>query len=338
MTAPMLPFEAMTRPAARPHAARPLRDARRDRARGAVPRQPGRPLHHRPDARRRRRLLDRRLMVTRLPTSRRSGATASSACAALSPPTCSRRWQNRSTSRSDGDAERRISAHSRVHRRTRRASSRASTTGARNRRCARSRSSPRCPRSSPRSCARPRVWLYEDSVLVKEPGAREATEWHQDLGYFHVDGTQLLHHLVPARPGRRRDGRDAVRSRLAPVPRDLPARTCSSRAIRSRAPKAKPSPTSTPAATRSSPSTSSRATSPCTTRARCTPRAGTGRATGAVGRSRCGTAATTRACSFRAGAPRKPEQLAPARRRPARRPRAPAGVAAESRGVISARA
>jgi ectoine hydroxylase-related dioxygenase (phytanoyl-CoA dioxygenase family) len=35
------------------------------------------------------------------------------------------------------------------------------------------------------------VWLYEDSVLVKEPGAREATEWHQDLGYFHVDGTQL---------------------------------------------------------------------------------------------------------------------------------------------------
>jgi ectoine hydroxylase-related dioxygenase (phytanoyl-CoA dioxygenase family) len=33
--------------------------------------------------------------------------------------------------------------------------------------------------------------LYEDSVLVKEPGAAERTAWHQDLGYFHVDGEQL---------------------------------------------------------------------------------------------------------------------------------------------------
>ncbi len=35
------------------------------------------------------------------------------------------------------------------------------------------------------------LWLYEDSVLVKEPGASERTAWHQDLGYFHVDGDQL---------------------------------------------------------------------------------------------------------------------------------------------------
>jgi ectoine hydroxylase-related dioxygenase (phytanoyl-CoA dioxygenase family) len=35
------------------------------------------------------------------------------------------------------------------------------------------------------------VYLYEDSVLVKEPGAAERTHWHQDLGYFHVTGTQL---------------------------------------------------------------------------------------------------------------------------------------------------
>ncbi len=35
------------------------------------------------------------------------------------------------------------------------------------------------------------LWLYEDSVLVKEPGTAERTAWHQDLGYFHVDGTQL---------------------------------------------------------------------------------------------------------------------------------------------------
>ncbi len=37
----------------------------------------------------------------------------------------------------------------------------------------------------------PRVFLYEDSVLVKEPGAEEPTHWHQDLGYFHVEGGQL---------------------------------------------------------------------------------------------------------------------------------------------------
>jgi ectoine hydroxylase-related dioxygenase (phytanoyl-CoA dioxygenase family) len=35
------------------------------------------------------------------------------------------------------------------------------------------------------------AYLYEDSVLVKEPGAAERTHWHQDLGYFHVDGDQL---------------------------------------------------------------------------------------------------------------------------------------------------
>jgi ectoine hydroxylase-related dioxygenase (phytanoyl-CoA dioxygenase family) len=35
------------------------------------------------------------------------------------------------------------------------------------------------------------AYLYEDSVLVKEPGATERTHWHQDLGYFHVEGEQL---------------------------------------------------------------------------------------------------------------------------------------------------
>ena len=35
------------------------------------------------------------------------------------------------------------------------------------------------------------VYLYEDSVLVKEPGAAERTHWHQDLAYFHVEGAQL---------------------------------------------------------------------------------------------------------------------------------------------------
>lgn len=35
------------------------------------------------------------------------------------------------------------------------------------------------------------LWLYEDSLLVKEPSTAERTAWHQDLGYFQVDGDQL---------------------------------------------------------------------------------------------------------------------------------------------------
>ena len=35
------------------------------------------------------------------------------------------------------------------------------------------------------------LWLYEDSLLVKEPGTAERTAWHQDLGYFHVDGPNI---------------------------------------------------------------------------------------------------------------------------------------------------
>jgi ectoine hydroxylase-related dioxygenase (phytanoyl-CoA dioxygenase family) len=45
-----------------------------------------------------------------------------------------------------------------------------------------------------------KVNLYEDSVLVKEPGALERTVWHQDLSYFHVDGTQLCTTWCPLDP------------------------------------------------------------------------------------------------------------------------------------------
>ena len=36
-----------------------------------------------------------------------------------------------------------------------------------------------------------RLWLYEDSVLVKDPGSTVATGWHTDDGYFHVEGRRL---------------------------------------------------------------------------------------------------------------------------------------------------
>ncbi len=45
-----------------------------------------------------------------------------------------------------------------------------------------------------------RATLWEDSVLVKEPGTREATVWHQDLGYFNVEGAQLCTTWVPLDP------------------------------------------------------------------------------------------------------------------------------------------
>ena len=45
-----------------------------------------------------------------------------------------------------------------------------------------------------------RVTLWEDSVLVKEPGTRERTVWHQDLGYFNVEGEQLCTTWVPLDP------------------------------------------------------------------------------------------------------------------------------------------
>lgn len=36
-----------------------------------------------------------------------------------------------------------------------------------------------------------RIHLWEDSVLFKESGTVERTAWHQDLGYFHCDGTKI---------------------------------------------------------------------------------------------------------------------------------------------------
>jgi ectoine hydroxylase-related dioxygenase (phytanoyl-CoA dioxygenase family) len=45
-----------------------------------------------------------------------------------------------------------------------------------------------------------RLWLYEDSVLVKEAGSSVPTRWHTDDGYFHVEGDQLVTLWVPLDP------------------------------------------------------------------------------------------------------------------------------------------
>jgi len=41
------------------------------------------------------------------------------------------------------------------------------------------------------------VRLYEDSVLVKEPGTQEKTGFHQDMSYFHLDGDLVCTTWVP---------------------------------------------------------------------------------------------------------------------------------------------
>ena len=45
-----------------------------------------------------------------------------------------------------------------------------------------------------------RVWLYEDSLLVKEPGTAEKTVFHQDMAYFHLEGDQVCTTWVPLDP------------------------------------------------------------------------------------------------------------------------------------------
>ena len=50
------------------------------------------------------------------------------------------------------------------------------------------------------------VNLYEDSVLVKEPGTVERTAFHQDQAYFHVEGTQVCTTWVPLDPVTRETG------------------------------------------------------------------------------------------------------------------------------------
>lgn len=42
--------------------------------------------------------------------------------------------------------------------------------------------------------------LYEDSILVKEPGTLEKTAFHQDVAYFHAEGSQICTTWLPLDP------------------------------------------------------------------------------------------------------------------------------------------
>lgn len=51
-----------------------------------------------------------------------------------------------------------------------------------------------------------KVNLYEDSILVKEPGTLEKTAFHQDIAYFHAEGHQICTTWVPLDPVNERTG------------------------------------------------------------------------------------------------------------------------------------
>ena len=45
-----------------------------------------------------------------------------------------------------------------------------------------------------------KVNLYEDSILIKEPGTPDKTYFHQDISYFHVEGEQICTSWLPVDP------------------------------------------------------------------------------------------------------------------------------------------
>ena len=44
------------------------------------------------------------------------------------------------------------------------------------------------------------VRLYHDHVLVKEPGTRQRTPWHQDQPYYNIEGMQNVSMWIPVDP------------------------------------------------------------------------------------------------------------------------------------------
>ncbi|QOF78802.1 phytanoyl-CoA dioxygenase family protein [Variovorax sp. 38R] len=44
------------------------------------------------------------------------------------------------------------------------------------------------------------VRLYHDHLLVKEPGTRQRTPWHQDQPYYNIDGAQNVSMWIPVDP------------------------------------------------------------------------------------------------------------------------------------------
>ena len=46
----------------------------------------------------------------------------------------------------------------------------------------------------------PKVNLYHEHVLVKEPGTKEKTPWHHDQPYYPIDGEDIISFWIPLDP------------------------------------------------------------------------------------------------------------------------------------------
>jgi len=55
-------------------------------------------------------------------------------------------------------------------------------------------------RAAQRLMQSPSVRLYHDHVLVKEPGTRQRTPWHQDQPYYNIEGRQNISLWIPVDP------------------------------------------------------------------------------------------------------------------------------------------
>ena len=62
--------------------------------------------------------------------------------------------------------------------------------------------SPACalPRVAAALMQRETVRIYHDHLLVKEPGTKQATPWHQDQPYYNVAGRQNVSFWIPVDP------------------------------------------------------------------------------------------------------------------------------------------
>lgn len=56
-----------------------------------------------------------------------------------------------------------------------------------------------------------KVNVFHEHVLVKEPGTREPTPWHNDQPYWTVDGAQVCSMWIPLDPVKRENGVEYVR-------------------------------------------------------------------------------------------------------------------------------
>ena len=42
--------------------------------------------------------------------------------------------------------------------------------------------------------------LYHDHMLVKKPGTKQMTHWHQDQPYYNIEGRQNVNFWIPVDP------------------------------------------------------------------------------------------------------------------------------------------